>query len=146
MQLKNDDIFVQGPIPSEYISLVINALKQHHHIGAQDLFLGQIRNDEINGKQVQAVEYSAYEEMAIKEFETVRKLAFEQFDIEALYIYHSLGLVQKGDFSLFVLAASKHRMPVIEALPFTVEAIKAMVPIFGKEVFEDQSHVWKENK
>lgn len=145
MQLKNNDIFVQGPITSACISAAIDSLKQHHQIGAQELFLGQIRNDEIDGKPVQAIEYSAYEEMALKEFETLREQAFKQFDINALFIYHSLGVVEKGEFSLFVLVASKHRKPVLEALPFTVEAIKAMVPIFGKEVFADQSHVWKEN-
>lgn len=146
MQLKNADIFIEGPIPASYVTVVVEELAQHHQIGAHQLFLGQIRDDEIDGKKVQAIDYSAYADMALKEFEKIRALTFEQFDICGLYIYHSLGMVKKGEISLFVLAASQHREPVMQALPFAVESIKAMVPIFGKEVFEDQSHVWKENR
>jgi molybdopterin synthase catalytic subunit len=30
-------------------------------------------------------------------------------------------------------------------LEFVVEKIKAEVPVFGKEIFRDQSHQWKVN-
>ena len=34
---------------------------------------------------------------------------------------------------------------VFDALEYVVEAIKAEVPVFGKEVFEDESYQWKVN-
>lgn len=146
MQLKNPDIFIEGPIPSSLIGTLVDEMAQHHQIGAHQLFLGQIRDDKIEDKNVEAIDYSAYKEMATKAFEKIRTEAFEKYEIDALYIYHSLGAVKKGELSLFVLVGAKHRVAVMQALPFVVERIKHDVPIFGKEVFEDQSHVWKENR
>jgi molybdopterin synthase catalytic subunit len=34
---------------------------------------------------------------------------------------------------------------VYEALEFLVEAIKEKAPDFGKELFEDESYIWKKN-
>jgi len=34
---------------------------------------------------------------------------------------------------------------VFEALEFLVEEIKNGVPVFGKEIFQDETHVWKVN-
>jgi molybdopterin synthase catalytic subunit len=41
--------------------------------------------------------------------------------------------------------SSPRRKVVFEALEYIVEAIKADVPVFGKEIFEDESHQWKIN-
>jgi len=35
---------------------------------------------------------------------------------------------------------------VFEALPIIVNEIKAKLPIFGKEIFDDQTHQWKINQ
>ncbi|MGY8886189.1 MAG: molybdenum cofactor biosynthesis protein MoaE, partial [Flavobacteriales bacterium] len=37
------------------------------------------------------------------------------------------------------------RKEVFKALEYIVEEIKAKVPVFGKELFEDESHQWKVN-
>ena len=62
-----------------------------------------------------------------------------------MHIYHSLGNVKAGEICLFVFVSSPRRKDVFKAIEFIVEQIKADVPIFGKEVFEDASHQWKEN-
>lgn len=142
----NSEIFIQGAIPSSLIAATVDAVSNDHHTGAQDLFLGQIRSDKIDGKTVDSIDYSAYEPMALKAFEEVRNETLKQFELSGCYIYHSLGEVKVGEISLFVLVTSKHRKPVLEALPYLVNRIKAEVPIFAREVFEDQTHVWKENK
>jgi molybdopterin synthase catalytic subunit len=63
-----------------------------------------------------------------------------------MHIYHSLGLVKAGEICLFVFTSSKHRKAAIEACNELVERIKAELPIWGKEIFEDNSSQWKENK
>jgi molybdopterin synthase catalytic subunit len=63
-----------------------------------------------------------------------------------MHIYHSLGEVKAGEICLFVFVSSPRRKDVFNAIEYLVEAIKADVPIFGKEVFEDASHQWKTNK
>ncbi len=62
-----------------------------------------------------------------------------------MHIYHSLGKIKAGDICLFVFVSSKHRKVAYDAMEYVVEAIKAEVPIYGKEVFEDESHQWKQN-
>lgn len=121
----------------------------HHqvktNIGAHDIFLGQVRADEIAGKKVVAIDYSCYEEMAEKVFHEIRESAFEKFDLTCLHIYHSIGIVKAGELCLFVFTSSRHRKMAMEACRFIVEEIKLKAPVFGKEVFEDMTHQWKVN-
>jgi molybdopterin synthase catalytic subunit len=62
-----------------------------------------------------------------------------------MHIYHSLGQVNAGEICLFVFVSSPRRQVVFTALEYIVEAIKADVPVFGKEIFEDDTHQWKVN-
>ena len=143
---KPKNVFVQGPITPEKIATSIAHHQVKTNIGSHDIFLGQVRADEIDGKTVKAIDYEAYEEMANKKFHEIREAAFEKFDLTCMHIYHSLGRVNAGEICLFVFTSSAHRRECMEATRFLVEEIKANAPIFGKEVFEDETHVWKENK
>ena len=143
---KPNKVFVEGAIPPEKIAKSIANHQSKTNIGAHSIFLGQIRADEVDAKIVQAIEYSAYEEMAEQVFHEIRESAFSKFDITCAHIYHSMGRVNAGEICLFVFTSSAHRKIAIEACNFFVEEIKAKVPIFGKELFEDDSHQWKVNK
>ncbi len=143
---KIKNVFVDGPISPEKIATSIAHHQVKTNIGAHDIFLGQVRADEIDGKTVQGIDYSAYEEMANLEFHKIREEAFEKYDLTCMHIYHSKGLVKIGEICLFVFTSSAHRKEAMDACRFIVEKIKADVPVFGKEVFEDDTHVWKVNK
>ena len=143
---KPKKVFVQGPIGPEKIATSIANHQSKTNIGAHSIFLGQVRADEINGQLVSSIEYSAYEEMAEKEFYEIRESAFEKFDLTCMHIYHSLGIVKKGEICLFVFTSSAHRKEAIEACNYLVEEIKSKVPVFGKEIFENETHKWKVNK
>jgi len=143
---KSKNVFVQGPITPEKIATSIAHHQVKTNIGGHDIFLGQVRADEIDGKTVKAIDYEAYEEMANKAFHEIREAAFEKFDLTCMHIYHSLGRVNSGEICLFVFTSSVHRKECMEATRYLVEEIKSKAPIFAKEVFEDETHVWKENK
>jgi len=143
MEYKN--VFIKGAIPSEFIANSIAKHQSKTNIGAHTIFLGQVRADEIDGKAVSAIEYTAYEEMANKKFHEIREATFEKFNLTCMHIYHSLGAVKTGEICLFVFVSSPRRKEVFNALEYVVEAIKAEVPVFGKELFEDASHQWKVN-
>jgi len=142
---KPKNVFQEGAISSEFIGTSIAKHQSKTSIGAHNIFLGQVRADSINGKDVAAIEYTAYEDMANKKFHEIREATFEKYDLTCMHIYHSLGTVKTGEICLFVFVSSPRRKVVFEALEFVVEAIKADVPVFGKELFEDQSHQWKVN-
>mgnify|MGYP002877585715 CR=1 FL=1 len=143
---KPKKVFVQGAIHPEKIANSVANHQSKTNIGAHSIFLGQIRADEVEGKTVTAIDYTAYEEMAEKVFHEIREAAFTKFDITCAHIYHSLGKVNVGELCLFVFTSSAHRKIAIEATNFFVEEIKAKVPVFGKEIFEDETHQWKVNK
>lgn len=143
---KIKNVFVEGPITPEKIA---NSIAHHQvktNIGAHDIFLGQVRADKMDGKIVQAIEYSAYEEMANKVFDEIREAAFGKYDLTCAHIYHSKGIVKTGELCLFVFTSSKHRAMAFDATRYITEEIKVKAPVFGKEIFEDETHTWKVNK
>lgn len=142
---KPKKVFMEGPIPPEKIANSIANHQSKTNIGAHSIFLGQVRADEIEGKVVHAIDYSAYEEMAEKTFHEIRESAFKKYDMTCCHIYHSLGIVKTGELCLFVFTSSSHRKVAIEACNYLVEEIKEKVPVFGKEIFEDETHQWKVN-
>ena len=142
---KPKNVFKQGAISSEFIGESIAKHQTKTTIGAHNIFLGQVRSDVIDNKTVTAIEYTAYEEMANAKFHEIREAAFEKFELTCMHIYHSLGTVNAGEICLFVFVSSPHRKIVFESLEYIVEEIKANVPVFGKEIFEDSSHQWKKN-
>lgn len=139
------NVFIEGPISPEKIATSIAHHQVKTNIGAHNIFLGQVRADEINGQKVSAIEYSAYTDMANKVFYEIRELAFKKFDLTCMHIYHSIGRVNAGEICLFIFTSSQHRGVAFESCQFLTEEIKKKVPIFGKEIFENETHQWKVN-
>jgi len=138
-------IFIDGPISPEFISDSISKHQSKHNIGAHNIFLGQVRADIISDQNVKSIEYSAYEDMANKKVNEIREDAFKKFDLTCLHTYHSLGNIKVGEISFFVFVSSVRRSEVYEATEYLVDRIKNEVPIFGKEIFENEKFQWKEN-
>jgi molybdopterin synthase catalytic subunit len=143
---KKISLFIEGAITPEYISNSIAKHQSKTQIGAHDIFLGQVRADEIEGKTVRAIEYTAYEAMALEKISEIREDAFAKFELSCMHIYHSLGEVPVGEICLFVFVSSPHRKEVFEALHEVVERIKKELPVFGKELFEGEGYSWKVNR
>lgn len=142
---KSRETFINGAITSEFIGDSIAKHSSKKNIGAHSIFLGQVRNDIVNNREVTAIEYTAYAEMAEEKFFEIREAAFEKYSLTCLHIYHSLGVVRSGEISLFVFTSSAHRKDAIKACEEIVERIKSEVPVWGKEIFDDESHQWKVN-
>jgi molybdopterin synthase catalytic subunit len=112
--------------------------------GGHSIFLGQVRADEIEGKKVKAIEYSAYLELVNVEAEKIiNKILSEHADVKSADIIHSTGIVKAGEISLLVLVSAIHRHQAMLACSMAVELIKENLPVWKKEIFEDESHLWK---
>ena len=140
------NIFVQGPIAASFIADRIQEHSSKSNIGGHSIFLGQVRADTIDGKDVASIEYTAYEEMAMENMYTIRENIFAKYDLTCMHVYHSLGNVKAGEISLFVFTSAAHRKAAIDACEETVERIKAELPVWGKEILIDENYRWKENK
>jgi len=139
------NVFKEGAISSAFIGESIAKHQSKTTIGAHNIFLGQVRADVIDGKTISAIEYTAYEDMSNTKFHEIREAAFEKFNLTCMHIYHSLGTVKAGEICMFVFVSSPRRKEVFKALEYVVEEIKAKVPVYGKELFEDKTHQWKVN-
>ena len=142
---KPKNVFKEGPISSEFIAHSIENHQSKTNIGAHNIFLGQVRADIIEGRTVKEIEYTAFEDMANVKFHEIREAAFKKFDLSCMHIYHSIGRVRSGEICMFVFVSSARRKEVFPAIEFIVEQIKKEDPIFGKELFEDNTHQWKVN-
>jgi molybdopterin synthase catalytic subunit len=142
---KIKSVFIKGPISPQFIADAIAKHSTKTTIGAHDIFLGQVREDSKNGKVVKAIDYSSYEEMADEVFHSIREEAFSRFELTCMHIYHSMGMVKAGEICLFVFTSSPHRKMAFDACRWIVEEIKEKSPIFGKELFEDDTYDWKIN-
>jgi len=139
------NIFVEGAISSQQIAESIQSHSSKTTIGAHSIFLGQVRADEREDQKVVSIEYTSYREMALEKMHEIRERIFAKYELTCMHVYHSLGNVPVGEICLFVFTSSKHRKLAIDACSELVEAIKFELPVWGKEIYQDQSIAWKEN-
>lgn len=140
----DSDYLIVGPVSPVIISKQLEKMAEKTDSGGHMVFLGQVRADEISGKKVKAIEYSAYKEMVKAEVEKIKTEIFSEYgDVKSVDIIHSTGVVKAGEISLLVFVSAGHRHQAIEACRKTVELVKEKLPVWKKEIFEDDSHKWK---
>jgi len=128
------------------MSVIFQKMGDKYSAGGHSVFMGQVRADIADGKTVKAIEYSAYEIMVKAEADKIVAEILSEFtDAQSVDILHSLGTVKAGELSLFVLVSAGHRQQAIKACEKTVEMIKERLPVWKKEIFEDDSHIWRQN-
>jgi molybdopterin synthase catalytic subunit len=146
MNKKIKNIFVEGAISPAFIGEQIAAHQSKTSIGAHSIFLGQVRADAIENKPVVAIDYTSYTPMAMEQMAAIRETIIEKYALNCMHVYHSLGKIKTGEVCLFVFTSAAHRKAAIDACSETVERLKAELPIWGKEIFEDDSFQWKNNQ
>ena len=142
---KPKPIFVQGPISAQKIADSIAAHGSQHEIGAHSIFLGQVRADKLEMGTVTAIEYTAYEDMALEKMHEIRESVFARYPLTCMHVYHSLGRVAVGEICLFVFTSSVRRKAAMDACAELVERIKNELPVWGREICEDGADRWKTN-
>jgi molybdopterin synthase catalytic subunit len=106
--------------------------------GALCLFLGVVRNEN-KGRPVRRLEYEAYEEMALPLMEQIVGDALQKWRVTGIHLVHRLGPLAIGETSVAVLVTSPHRAEAFEACRYVIDTVKAQVPIWKKEFYEDGS-------
>src|SRR5216683_4775931 len=112
--------------------------------GAAVVFEGVVRNHS-RGRRTLYLEYEAYEEMALREMESLAAQALSQFHIRDAAIIHRLGRLEIGEISVLIVVASAHRAAAFDACRWLIDTLKRTVPIWKKEYFEDGA-VWADGE
>ena len=137
---------IDGPVTPEMIASEIKRLGSRKDTGGHSIFLGQVREDPSDGRRVTAIEYSAYEGMISAEVEKIKDIIRGEFsDVLEIVIVHSIGRVRAGELSLFVLVSAGHRDHATKACRQTVELIKEKLPVWKREILDDNTHKWQKN-
>ena len=111
--------------------------------GAQAAFVGTVRSHN-DGREVVAIDYSAYESMAAKTLEQIGfELAAEAPELRVL-LCHRLGRLAVGEASIAIVAASPRRDAALAAVRTALERVKSEAPIWKREIYADGEAAWRE--
>lgn len=114
------------------------------HLGGATTFIGSVRRSPEDGP-VEAIEYTAYQEMADREFARIIAEVSDRWPNTRVALQHRLGHVPTGEASMAVVAASQHRSDAFAACRYVVEEAKKRVPIWKKEIIEGGTARWRGN-
>ncbi len=111
--------------------------------GAMAVFVGTVRNHH-EGREVAAIDYSAYEAMAAKTLEQIgAELAAAAPGLRVV-LQHRLGRLAVGEASIVIVAASPRREAALAAIRTALERVKSEVPIWKREIYADGGAAWRE--
>ena len=109
--------------------------------GAYVGFEGWVR-DHNDGREVQYLEYEAYEELGVKEGEKIVQDAKSRFGVTEAHCMHRIGKLEIGDLAVWVGVSSPHRDEAFAACRFIIDQVKHRVPIWKKEQYVDGDSGW----
>jgi molybdopterin synthase catalytic subunit len=115
--------------------------------GGIDVFLGTTREEKsTDGRELIALDYEAYDQMAIAKLKELAQRAREQWPIVKLAILHRTGRVKLTEPSVIIAVSCPHRGESFTACKFLIDQLKVDVPIWKKEIWADGSGRWVEGK
>jgi molybdopterin synthase catalytic subunit len=111
--------------------------------GGIDVFLGTTRAETSpDGRELVALDYEAYEQMATEQLRDLARRAREQWPVVKLALLHRTGRVAVGEPSVLIAVATPHRAESFEACRWLIDTLKKDVAIWKKEVWADGSGTW----
>jgi molybdopterin synthase catalytic subunit/molybdopterin converting factor small subunit len=119
--------------PVNLTSVVVEVVDEQ--AGAIAIFLGTVRAQS-RGRDVIALEYEAYEEMAEEVMAEIASELEGRYDLCKVAISHRLGRVEVGETSVAIAVSAPHRQDALAACAEAIEALKARVPLWKKELYE----------
>ena len=103
--------------------------------GAISTFLGVVR-DNARGRDVEWLEYEAYDDMARTEMARIARAAVTRHGCLRAAVSHRTGRVQIGEASVAIAVSSAHRAQAMAACKEIIDTLKASVPIWKKERYD----------
>ncbi|MEC8945903.1 MAG: molybdenum cofactor biosynthesis protein MoaE [Chloroflexota bacterium] len=112
----------------------INLIRSEEN-GAEISFSGVVRNNNL-GRKVLFLEYEAYPDMAEKVLQKIGEDACKDYDISNIVLWHRTGHLEISEVSMVIAVGAPHRAAAFEACRDAVEKVKALAPVWKREVWE----------
>lgn len=112
--------------------------------GGMVIFSGEVRLSN-KDKEVDYLEYEAYEPMAEKKIGEIVAEAKERWKLNDAYCIHRLGRLEITDCAIIVITCGVHRAEAYDANRYIIDRVKYEVPIWKNEHFTDGTNEWGNN-
>ena len=103
--------------------------------GAIVTFIGIVRDDGIEG-----MELEAYHDVAEQELAIIRDEAMREFPLHSVDIIHRTGPLRVGDNIVLIVVSAGHRKEAFLGCQYVIDRLKQTVPIWKKEFRKDGEH------
>ncbi|KKC01977.1 molybdenum cofactor biosynthesis protein MoaE [Mycobacterium nebraskense] len=113
----------------------------HQSAGAIVGFVGMIR-DHDGGRRVVRLEYSAHPSAEQVLAEVVADVAEQSSGVRAVAASHRTGVLHIGDAALVAAVAADHRQAAFTTCALLVDTIKARLPVWKHQFFDDGTDEW----
>ncbi|MBB5153829.1 molybdenum cofactor biosynthesis protein MoaE [Saccharopolyspora phatthalungensis] len=114
---------------------------EHRAAGAVVTFGGVVR-DHDGGRGVRELEYVGHPSAAEVIAEVAQDIAARFEGVRAIAVSHRTGLLKIGDVALGCAVAAEHRKQGFSACSELVDEVKRRLPIWKRQVFEDNTEEW----
>jgi molybdopterin converting factor subunit 1 len=121
----------EGPV--NMTAVVVEVVDER--AGAIATFIGTVRGQS-RGREVIALEYEAYEDMAEQVMAEIADDVQARYDLCKVAIMHRTGRVEVGETSVAIAVSAPHRQDALAACADVIENLKARVPLWKKELYE----------
>jgi molybdopterin synthase catalytic subunit len=108
--------------------------------GGLTLFVGRVR-DHDGGRDVDGLDYTAHP-TALEKLREVCERVADEYDVHGLAAVHRVGTLAIGDIAVIVATTSSHRGDAFAASRALIDTLKAEVPIWKHQRFEDGTDEW----
>jgi molybdopterin synthase catalytic subunit len=104
--------------------------------GAIVVMSGMVRN-QTEGRSVVALEYQAYEPMALQVFRQIAAEIRSQWTVNRVVIHHRTGRLAVGEISVLVAVGCAHRSEAFAACQYGIDTLKHNAPVWKKEWYSE---------
>jgi molybdopterin synthase catalytic subunit len=108
--------------------------------GGIALFAGAVRDTD-HGRGVTGLSYSAHPSAAA-ELRRVAKVIAEKYPVIGIAAVHRVGDLAIGDLAVVLAVSCPHRSEAFDACRDLIDILKASVPIWKHQLFDDGGTEW----
>ena len=137
-ETKDSFVITLAPLSLEEIY----ALADEAANGAVVMMNGMVR-DRTDGKPVVALEYQAYQPMALRVFQQIASELRDRWPlVNRVVVHHRVGRLEIGEISVSIAIGCPHRSEAFDACRYAIDTLKHNAPIWKKEHWADGSSSW----
>jgi molybdopterin synthase catalytic subunit len=108
--------------------------------GGIALFAGAVRDTD-HGRGVTGLSYSAHPS-AVAELRRVAEVIAEKYPVIGIAAVHRVGDLAIGDLAVVLAVSCPHRSEAFDACRDLIDILKASVPIWKHQLFDDGGTEW----